>query len=347
MKIKGYLSRLIVLLLVVFIALSIGGAFMGAERAQVFFNSVPLVVFWGLLFLTLLIGFFVYVSLRKRLLLTLIHAGCVLVLAGGMLGSEAGNQVYQRITGQPSFTKGWMSLHRGLSSNRVTSETDAAVGELPFEVWLKDAYVEYYDSPAIGLHFDDGLQLTLSAQVGAEIEIPDGRGTVGVAAAYRNFKMKQVDGHMVSYDSTEPGYNPAYQLSFTPAGGQAKTSFVFEQFPMHARPGQTYHAEYIAPQRVKDYKSVLHIVEGGNVAKQATIEVNKPLFYGGYHFYQNTFGYEASGPVSGIMVASARGVLMVFAGYAFIFVGVMMHLWPKAFRNNSRGQDGGRNSNGH
>jgi cytochrome c biogenesis protein ResB len=98
---------------------------------------------------------------------------------------------------------------------------------------------------------------------------------------------------------------------------------------MHAMGERSFHAEYIKPRMVKDYKSVLQVTEEGRLMKEATIEVNKPLYYSGYHFYQNTFAFDNSGPVSGIQVVSARGVWLVFIGYALILIGIVMQFGSK------------------
>ena len=336
---KRHVNLIVLLLLAVFIIFSVNGAFMGARRAQGFFNSAPMMIFWGVLLISLLIGFLVYASLRKRLSLMLIHAGCLLVLIGGMIGSERAHKLTNRLLGQGTFTEGQMNLNEGQSSHRVVSEENELVNELPFAVRLEEAFVEYYDKPLIGLDFGDGVRWTISAQAGKVFQIPDGRGTIQVVAAYKNFKMKQENGQMVPYESTEPGFNPAYQLVINPVKVKPETLYVFEKFPMHAMGGKTYRAEYIAPQMVKDYKSVLQIVKDGEIAKQATIEVNKPLYYGGYHFYQHTFAHDQSGSISGIMVVSARGVWLVFVGYAIIFLGVVMRFWPKLFTPGTHTKD--------
>jgi hypothetical protein len=90
-----------------------------------------------------------------------------------------------------------------------------------------------------------------------------------------------------------------------------------------------YAAEFSRPQMVKDYISILHIYHGQERVKAAVVEVNKPLYYKGYHFYQNTFGYDEFGPVSGIHVASAQGVWLVFAGYGLVFTGMVGRCWGK------------------
>ena len=192
MNIKRYINLMILFLLTVFVIFSVNGAFLGAQRAQVFFNSTPMMVFWGVLLLVLTAGFFMYASLRKRFGLMLIHGGCLLVLAGGVLGSEAGCRFFNRIFDKQSFTKGKMTLHQGQSSNRVSSETEDNINELSFDVRLEKAFIEYYDEPAVRLHFEDGTYFTIPSQVAEKIEIPDDRGTVQVITAYKNFKMKGV-----------------------------------------------------------------------------------------------------------------------------------------------------------
>ena len=100
---------------------------------------------------------------------------------------------------------------------------------------------------------------------------------------------------------------------------------------MHAMPGQTFRAGYQPPRMVRDYKSTLQVIVKDDVVKEMTIEVNKPLYYGGYHFYQKTFSHDHLGPISGIQVVSARGVWIVFGGYGLIFVGLIMHFGSKLF----------------
>lgn len=326
---------MIFLFLTALTVFSVYGAFVGAGRAQTFFNSIPMVVFWLALLVFLVTGFFVFASLSRRLELMLIHAGCVLVLAGGMVGSAKGHALMNWLFQRHSFTRGNILLHQGQSSNQVILETGSGVAELPFAVRLKEAFIEYYGKPVIRFSFGDGGSFDIPAEVGKGIEFSDGRGSVQVVEAYRNFKMKHVDGRMTPYESTEPGSNPAYELRFTPDGKPPEAFFVFERFGMHAMSGRSYHAEYVAPYRVKDYKSTLQVIDQGELIRETTIEVNKPLYYGGYHFYQSTFAYDSSGPVSGISVSSARGVWVVFCGYGMIFIGLVLQFWPKILKRRT------------
>lgn len=337
------MNALILMLLAVFAACAVYGSFLGAQRAQVFFNSPPMIGFWCLLAAALAAALAADSILPRKSALRLIHAGCLAVLAGGLLGSPKAHRLTARWLGGPDWTKGQMQLQPGQSASQVKLQTEDQTGRLPFELRLKDASIEYYDKPAIGLYFNDGAGWVISAEKGGPIAIPDGRGTIEVSAVYRNFKLKSEQGQIVPYESDEPAANPAYQLIYRPAGGQPEIFYVFERFGMHALSGRTCRAEYIAPSVVKDYKSTLQIVQDGQVVKEAVIEVNKPLYYAGYHFYQHTFAYNQSEPVSGIMVVSARGIGLVFGGYGMILAGLAVQLWPKFLSRGIKSTAGGGN----
>jgi len=353
MMVRKLLNMMILLLLGGFTIASVYGAFVGAERAQTFFNSMPMVVFWCVLLLMLIVGFGVYLSLRKRFGLLLIHLGCILVLTGGMYGSEKGHvvsgsaaKISQRFMAwlspsqddnsapsneRRSFTKGSISLHEGQISDRVVLRNNTDTVQLPFGIRLKEAYVEYYDEPKIVFSLSEEKSYLIPINVGDVYMLPDDQGMIAINAAYKNFKMTEQDGQMKPIDSPEPGYNPAYELVYIPKNQPPQPFFVFEQFGMHAMPRQHFRAEFVPARMIKDYKSTLQVVENEKVAKEMTIEVNKPLYYGGYHFYQNTFSYDHFGPVSGILVTSAKGLWVVFGGYAVIFVGLILHFGSKLF----------------
>lgn len=339
MIIRKTANLLIVLFLVAFIVCSVYGAFIGAQQARAFFNSPVLIVFWCLLLVFMLAGFAVYASLRKRYSLLLIHLGFLLVLAGGMIGSDMGLHISNQFIDPNIIPTGVIQLRPGHSSHLV--ETDTGVGELPFSIRLKDAFVEYYDEPVIQFSLSAEQVYTIPLELGEAYELPDDLGTIQIIGVYKNFKMRKQDGQMKPYDSPEPGSNPAYELVFSPAGQPSQQFFVFERFGMHAMPGQTFRADFIRPHMIKDYKSILEVVNNGKIVKQKTIEVNKPLFYGGYHFYQNTFTFDQHGPVSGIQVAASTGVWTVFFGYGVIFAGLTMHFWNKLRRKTQTEVAGG------
>jgi len=110
------------LLIIVLIALSIYGAFIGAERAQQLFNQPPLVVYWTALAILLIIGIAAFRRLLRVPGLLLIHAGCVLILAGGMWGSRGGHNLQKKLFGIDKIRSGRMKIYEGNTSNMVETE---------------------------------------------------------------------------------------------------------------------------------------------------------------------------------------------------------------------------------
>jgi cytochrome c biogenesis protein ResB len=82
-------------------------------------------------------------------------------------------------------------------------------------------------------------------------------------------------------------------------------------------------------QQVKDWRSTLQIIEGDTVVREKTIEVNSPLSYKGYTFYQS--GYNPKDPKwTSLQVVRDPGVPLVYAGFFFLIVGLTMvfYLYP-------------------
>lgn len=81
--------------------------------------------------------------------------------------------------------------------------------------------------------------------------------------------------------------------------------------------------------RVKDYKSTLRILEGGEVVMEKTIEVNAPLSYRGYALYQS--GFDPRDPKwTSLQVVRDPGVPLVYAGFTFMILGLIavFYLYP-------------------
>lgn len=76
------------------------------------------------------------------------------------------------------------------------------------------------------------------------------------------------------------------------------------------------------PGKIKDFKSKLQIVAGGKVVAEKTIEVNHPLTYGGYSFYQASYDQEQE-LWSGIQVVKDPGVPLVFTGFVLLVAGLV------------------------
>lgn len=81
---------------------------------------------------------------------------------------------------------------------------------------------------------------------------------------------------------------------------------------------------------VKDYKSILRVVDGGKTVMTKTIEVNDPLKYKGYVFYQSSYDPEAE-RYTGLQVTRNPGLVVVYAGFILLCVGVVFIFYVKPF----------------
>ena len=81
---------------------------------------------------------------------------------------------------------------------------------------------------------------------------------------------------------------------------------------------------------VKDYISeIMIITDSGQHLGPYELEVNKPFHFGGYHFYQSSYGQTQNGYVTVLSVVSDNGLWLVYAGFFLLLSGVFWHLWFK------------------
>lgn len=90
-----------------------------------------------------------------------------------------------------------------------------------------------------------------------------------------------------------------------------------------------FRIEYYEPQyhrTVSDYISQLQVIRDGRVVAAKNIEVNHPLHFGGYHFYQSSYDAHA-GQYTILTVVSDTGLALVYAGYLMLGIGVFWRFW--------------------
>jgi hypothetical protein len=77
---------------------------------------------------------------------------------------------------------------------------------------------------------------------------------------------------------------------------------------------------------IRDYFSDIVIIDDGKESAVKTIEVNHPLHYRGYHFYQYSYDWQ-SHQFSVLQAVSDSGLYVVYAGYWLLCIGVIWQLW--------------------
>ena len=319
-------------LIILLIFLSIYGAFLGPERAKNFFNSLPLAVYWIAFTLLLIIGIAAFRRLVHVPSLLLIHTGCILILAGAIWSSDAGHHLQKKLFGIDKIPAGQMVIYEGTRKNRVTLKNSEKVKELPFYIRLNDFRLEHYKPEYLLIQTRQGQSWRIPVEIGREFSLGNNFGTVKILKAFENFKIKIEDDEHVPYDDPQPGYNPALQVQITSPVGDIDTRYVFERFPGHMHPEDKLLLSY---QRViSDYVSELQIIKENKVAAEKNIEVNHPLHFGGYHFYQHSYDDQA-GQYTVLAVVSDSGVTIVYAGYLMLLAGVFWHFWLSVFRRRA------------
>ncbi len=387
-------------LIILLTAFSIYGAFIGAARAEQFFNRIPLAVYWIAFTILLIVAMNVFPRLIRVPGLLLMHAGCILILAGGMWGSRAGHEFQKRFLGIEKIRTGRMTIYEGQSDNHVIVENedqdylfslqpefesdldhrivseelrhefekhqmalsqnvkvmvkpegnewviadnlrayiarkeDGALNiydptkELPFSIGLKDFQMEYYEPAYLEIETAGGQTLKVSADVGLEHDLGSELGKVKIVGEYRNFKMSLDGGKRIAYNDPGPGFNPALEVQVTAPDGNASSQFVFPHMPGfgHAQGKLKITYKGPIPRMVSDYISKLEVVKDGQVVAEKDIEVNHPLSFGGYHFYQSDYDHVGH-QYTVLSVTSDTGLRLVFIGYWALCIGIIWHLW--------------------
>lgn len=125
--------------------MSIIAAFIGSESADIFFGSAPLMVYWCFGVIIFAAAFFSFPRLVRQPALAAVHLGCMLVLIGGLWGTETGHKIAAKITGKQKIDEGYMVIFEGQSDNRVFGrDLDKPTTLLPFSIGLNDFRIEYY-----------------------------------------------------------------------------------------------------------------------------------------------------------------------------------------------------------
>jgi len=295
--------------IVLLAVLSIYGAFLGADRAQTFFNSVPAVAYWLALAALLIAGIALFPRLLRRPPLLLTHVGCILILAGGMWGSPDGQRLQGRLLGHEKIRKGQMVIFEGGTENGVHIGDSDDIAELPFSIRLRDFRMEYYRPGTLMMQSRSGQTWRMPAEAGQSLSLGGDLGKVTIQRAFE----------------ASGGNGPALEVTQENPDGSTGRRNVFLEQPAHMNPNSNLIVMY--RRGVRDYISDLEVLEEGRVVKQKEIEVNHPLYYAGYHFYQSSYGQNQLGEYTVLSVVSDAGLKAVFAGYALLVLGVCWQFW--------------------
>jgi len=319
------------LLFIVSLALlSVYGAFIGADNSQRFFSSMPMGFFWGVFALLMIWTMAIFKQLWRKSDLALIHVGCILVIGGSMLASEAGHKLQKSLFGKEKLRRGMMQVFNDQDAE-VIYYTDKDVGtnkpgifKPDFSIRLNEFRIHYYEPGDLFVFTGDGKSWQLPAEVSKTYDLGGDVGKVTVLRSFKNFRINIDDGKREITDSAGFAMNPAIEVEFEKPDGTKSTRYVFQKHsghkPIKGEPIFKYSRD------IKDYISDVEVIRNGKVVASKSIEVNKPLHWGGYYIYQHNYDKQA-GRFTILSVSSDSGIVIIYAGYAALCLGVLWRLW--------------------
>lgn len=277
----------------------------------------------------------------------LTHISVLLILGGAVIRGFVGE-------------KGYLEIREGMiASHFLTSRGPV---KLPFDVRLNDFDIEYYESAPEAPEPDEGpdtlaidwsdrrIATQLVVQVGGQTIIHPPSESATASNAFRVTFVRYVPDFVIDMSTREVGSrsdrpnNPALLVTIEGAD-LAVTKWLFANHPQfdmihstsgakvegdltmrfHSGSGSAHRHAHERPRRIKSFKSNLTILEGGKTVDERTIEVNSPFSRHGYTLYQSGYNPEDLA-WSTIQVVRDPGVPMVYAGFVFMIVGLVMLL---------------------
>ncbi len=332
------------LILIIFLTgLSIYGSFIGSEKASDFFTSPKLAVFWLALTIVLTAGLVLFPGLQRQPGSLAMHGGCVLILIGAMWGSDPGHGFHNHFFKTNRIPHAGMVIDEGQSSNILLDESfRQPILTLPFAIKLNDFDIDYYFNwGKLYILTSTNQQFSMPARAGVTLDIPEINTKFEILNIFKNYKMKQQGDQVVIYDEPD-GINPAVRMRISQEGQEPYNRTVFFLHPDFGNINAQIQMRYVLMP--KEYLSDLTVLVDDRAIKQHRLEVNKPLYHGGYYFYQTSYD-EQNFSYTVLSVTSDLGYPLVFGGYGLLCLGAIWHFWVRPAleghknKKESRGED--------
>jgi len=220
----------------------------------------------------------------------------------------------------------------GAESKKILADT--SFYSLPFDIKLNDFRIEHYPEPRLSVYDIDKKTLIWSgyADIGKEIDLGPVYGKITPSKAYKNMIL---DADNNATEKGGQGSNPAVEILINLPDTPEQKKYAYTEFPGYCKAGKL---DIYFDRTISDYISELCIVtEDGKIVKSKDIEVNSPLFYGGYHFYQSSYQDVGEGKFATILsLTSDSGLYCVFAGFFAMCAGIAYHQWLRPILKTKR-----------
>lgn len=249
-----------------------------------------------------------------------LHLGIIIILIGAAIGAVFG-------------VKGELKIYEGEMKYSFVSRKNDVV-PLGFGIALDDFILERYsasDGEAVIARIEnDPSEYSFPIATGKRHQVGNSGYYIEMLKYLPDFVI-DVEGKEADTRSQEPN-NPALLIKVDGPNG-AEERWVFAKFPNFTTGNDKsimlhYHS---APSSVKEFKSKLRIIEDNETVAEKTIEVNDPLRYKGYAFYQSSYDSQEM-RWSGLQVVNDPGVGAVYFGFAILIIGTSWALGKKIVR---------------
>jgi len=328
--------------------MSVYGAFIGPYQAAIFFNSIPVTAYWCTLLIVIFAAFARLQKVIRSIDLPLIYLACILILLGFFVGSVRGHNLINHLLGRDKFRSAEITINVGQNQNEVLIIKDNPPPELPtfhtrqmpFAIRLRNLRIEYYKTGWLLVWTPEEQKWQLAARPDYEYPLDPNLGSIKILNVYTNFRTKYENGKTVGYDSNEPGSNPAVWIQYNPVIGPPVKKFIFSKFKNPVFETDNIYVDYIPD--IKDIYSDIMIIKDDEIVAKETIEVNKPLHFGGYHFYQ--YDYDAINQrFTMLAMVSDSGLYIKYCGFILLCIGIFWRLWLKVLPASARSLTTGKN----
>jgi cytochrome c biogenesis protein ResB len=311
-------SVVMFILLGAIVVASVVGAVIPTEWQQYVFQS-----FWfvGLLFvfalnLAICCVDRIFTS-RKKIASIITHSAVLLILLGSLVSYVWGG-------------RGMLDLEEGQDA-QVFMTDKAEVKHLGFSVKLDDFSLLWHDVSSFEIWvkiIDKNIKVKQPLVLNQKFEVPGSGYAVTVIDYKPDFMMDE--NHAVITQSQMPN-NPAVLVRIVSATG-TEDRWVFAKHAEFGRPkDENCKVLFMFEPQIKQYRSTVTVTDkNANVVFSKAIQVNHPLSYKGFTFYQ--IGYDEQRPNwTNLEVVFDPGAKIVFVGFIFLNIGMIVMFLSKFF----------------
>lgn len=257
------------------------------------------------------------------------HISILIILLGALIGILFGQKDYLKISkGEEvnSFVLRGRKIPLGFSirlNEFIYNESiDAKEKLLVYQrAKLEKGVCDMPNGLVIKKH--EGLLAEIPINVGIEQGISNTGYKIKVIRYLPDFVM-DTSTKVVSNRSANPD-NPAIEVELKDPQGGIKSAWLFARFPdIHQQISADFQILYNwAPRRPKDFISKVTILKAGKEILSQDIQVNVPLNFAGYNFFQSSYDSQ-NFSWTGLQVVKDPGVPVIYAGFVLLILGLVL-----------------------